>query len=228
MKLFLLVALVACAYAEPEAESKADADAQFLYSNGLRAYGSYGYAAPRVYSSSYVSRPYTTSYAYSAPYAYGNRYTAGYASPYTTYGYNRLFKRDAEAEAEPEAQYFANTYGGFGYSGYPYAAGYSAYSPYTTYSTAFPSYTTGYTAARYTAGYASPYTTYGYNRLFKREAEAESEGQFYGYPSTYAYGSYAYPSAYNYASVRPYTYATAAPYRFTNTYNSYPYSYGYF
>merc|ERR1719481_2056931 len=144
MKFFLLAALIACAYAEPEADAyyagaygygtygayrlhKRDAEAEpkaDAYYGGLYGYtgyglGSYGY-------SSYAAAPYT-SYGYAAPAYYGN-----YA-----HGAYRLAKRDAEAEPKADA-YYAGVYGypGYAYSGhrsYPYTYGSYAYPAYSRY-----------------------------------------------------------------------------------------------
>merc|ERR1712227_407091 len=76
MKMFVVLALAALAYAEPEAKPEAEADAALLY-------GAYGYAG----------YPYAARYGY--PYGYR---TYGY--PYT-YGY--YGKRSADAEPEAEA-----------------------------------------------------------------------------------------------------------------------------
>merc|ERR1719481_515512 len=131
MKFFLLAALIACAYAEPEADAyyagaygygtygayrlhKRDAEAEpkaDAYYGGLYGYtgyglGSYGY-------STYAAAPYT-SYGYAAPAYYGN-----YA-----HGAYRLAKRDADAEPKADAYY-----GGlYGYTGYGLGSyGYSTY-----------------------------------------------------------------------------------------------------
>merc|ERR1711868_213113 len=83
MKMFVVLALAALAYAEPEAKPEAEADAALLY-------GAYGYAG----------YPYAAGY---AGYPYGYR-THGY--PYT-YGYYGKRSADAgpEAEADPALLY---------------------------------------------------------------------------------------------------------------------------
>merc|ERR1712029_92926 len=172
MKFLVVLALVAAAYAEPEAE--ANADPAYYYSgwyghnyNGdhhspyyryaspywggyyNRGYGywkrdadsqpeaaadpAYYYAhsyhgyAPAVYHTATVynhNLAYNTGYAYAAPYNYGY--------------YNRVWKRDAEAEpeADAEAYWYGNAYNRWGnrwgYSGwynrpYGYNWGYSGY-----------------------------------------------------------------------------------------------------
>ena len=68
----VVLALVAAAYAEPEAEANAEAE-PWWYSN-------YGYASP-----------------------YYSGYRYGYSPYYNWGGYRYLWKRDAEAEAQPKA-----------------------------------------------------------------------------------------------------------------------------
>merc|ERR1712064_105619 len=98
MKFLVVLALVAAAYAEPEAEAKADP--AYWYGNywGTPSYyGGWGYSG------------------YASPY-WGGYYNRGY-------GY---WKRDAEAkpeaEANPEAYWYGNAYGAWGnrwgYSGW--------------------------------------------------------------------------------------------------------------
>merc|ERR1712227_709811 len=105
-----------------EAEADAESDAQLLYTNA--AYTTpYTYANPLVYST-----PYTTS---SVPKAYT------YTTPYMTYGYpyvhHTIAKREAEGEANADAQYYyGNYYGAFPYTAYGYPYTYGAY-PYNTY-----------------------------------------------------------------------------------------------
>merc|ERR1711936_26997 len=110
MKFLVVLALVAAAYAAPEAEANAEAE-PWWYSN-YGGWGGYRYASP-----------------------YWNRGYA-YASPY----YRGYWKRDAEAVAEPEAKadaeaepWWYSNYGGWG--GYRDASpywnrGYAYASPY--------------------------------------------------------------------------------------------------
>merc|ERR1712168_525984 len=157
MKFLLLAALVACAYAEPEADA---------YYSGYYGLGGYGYGLGAY---SYAPRAYVSSYSY-APYRYGAY---------------RLHKRDAEAEpksdaeAKPEADAY---YGGlYGYSGYGLGSyGYTSYAaaPYTSYTTApYTSY--GYAAPAY-------YGNYVHHGLYKRDAEAEPKSDAY-YGGLYGY-----------------------------------------
>merc|ERR1712241_1394291 len=136
-------------------------------------------ADPQVYTTG-LYNPYTYSSVYS-PYTYGS-----YIKPavYGGYGY-RVFKREAEAEAEPEADP-ALLYGNGLYSPYTYSGVYSPYT-YGTY-----------------GSYIKPavYGGYGY-RLFKRDAEAEPKADPALLYSNGLYSPYAYSSIY-----RPYTYGS--------------------
>merc|ERR1711881_184580 len=147
MKVLFVVALaLAAVVAEPEADAAADA-----------YYGYYGRPA-------YYGQRWGGYNGY-----YGNYYGyGGYPRTYG-YGYNRFWKRDAdaepEAEAKPEAEadpaaYYYGFYGHRPYSAY-YNRGYYGMSRY------YGNYYSGY-------GYPRSYG-YGYNRFWKREAEAEPE-----------------------------------------------------
>merc|ERR1711892_492603 len=119
MKMFVVLALVAAAVAEPEAE----ADAQYISTYG--AYGAHAYS-PYTHGlplNTYSATPLVRSYAASA-----TPLVRSYTPYQSTYGlYNRHFiaKREAEAEADP-----ALIYGS--YAGAPLASTYS--TPLTTYS----------------------------------------------------------------------------------------------
>merc|ERR1719381_357143 len=99
MKFIAIACFAAVAFAEPEADAKADP--ALLYST-------FGYGGYPAYST------------------YGLR-TYGY--PAYTYGYNGYYgKRSADAEADPALLYSTFGYGGYpAYSTYGYA-GYPAYS----------------------------------------------------------------------------------------------------
>merc|ERR1711894_247490 len=107
MKLFAVLALAAVAFAEPEAEGKANPDSALLY-------GAYGYGLP--YAGAYGG--YRTYGAY-RPYSYGGGYYYG--------------KRSADAEPEGNA----NAYYPYAYGAYPYAYGagygYRTYGAYGAY-----------------------------------------------------------------------------------------------
>jgi len=119
MKMFVVLALVAAAVAEPEAE----ADAQYISTYG--AYGAHAYS-PYTHGlplNTYSATPLVRSYPASA-----TPLVRSYTPYQSTYGlYNRHFiaKREAEAEADP-----ALIYGS--YAGAPLASTYS--TPLTTYS----------------------------------------------------------------------------------------------
>merc|ERR1712012_888790 len=161
MKFLVVLALVAAAYAEPEAEAKADP--AYWYGNywGTPSYyGGWGYSG---YASPYWGGYYNRGYGYwkrdaeakpeanaDPAYWYGNYYGlpsyyggwgySGYASPYWGGYYNRGYGYwKSEAEANPEAYWYGNAYGAWGnrwgYSGWynrPY--GYNwGYSGYRRY-----------------------------------------------------------------------------------------------
>merc|ERR1712088_1003430 len=135
MKLAVLaLCLVAAVVAEPEAEASPDAYyGSYGYGLGYRGYGYGGYyghgyyrgkrsadADPAVFYGAYA--PYGYGY---APYAYAPYRLAVAVShqhvstPAATYGVHQLHKREAEADAEPEAYYGRYGYRA-GYYGYPY------------------------------------------------------------------------------------------------------------
>jgi len=164
MKLFVVLALfVAAAIAEPEAE--AEADPAYFYSNyyspyGYRSYGGYGW----------------------------NPLSYGYYS-YRPYGYNwggyRFFKREAGAEAQPEAEadpayFYSNYYNNNYWSPYKYGV----------YGLGLPLYANMYDTYMYGYGPKSYY----YNRFFKREAEAEPEAEA---DPAYFYSNFYQPYAYH-------------------------------
>merc|ERR1719486_1401873 len=101
MKMLVVLALAALAYAEPEAEA-----------NAALLYGAYGYAGYHPYASVYSG------------------YRGYYGHPYTYGGYYGKRSADAEPEADADALYgyygYARPYGGYyggyryGYAGYPY------------------------------------------------------------------------------------------------------------
>merc|ERR1712088_204635 len=180
-----LFALVAVAFAEPEADS------QFVYSNvaGVPVHGVYNTYAGHVVSP--VVKPGVPEDTDSVKLAKEQHKFAQhvqkvnkvqYVAPYTTYAgvpyvhhpvaTHFIAKREAEAEADPAV--FYNAYN-------------KVYSPYTT----------GYT-------YSTPYV----HAIGKREAEADSDAALYYRTYGYNYGS---PYTYNYGA-SPYTYG-AYPYR---------------
>merc|ERR1719187_612496 len=105
MKLLVLLALLGCVLAEPEAKAGADADAWYgSYGLGYRGYGGYGLGY-RYYGLGYGG--------------YGG-YGLGYGSHYIG---KRSADSEPEAEAVPEADAWYGGYG-LGYRGY---GGYGGY-----------------------------------------------------------------------------------------------------
>merc|ERR1712012_988798 len=211
-----LFALVAVAFAEPEADS------QFVYSNvaGVPYHGVYntyaGYVVAPVVKQVVPEDTDSVKLAkkqhelaqevekvaqkvakvqYVAPYT---TYAAA-AFPYAQYpvAAHVIAKREADSEADPAV--FYNAYNGV----YPAYSGYSAY-PYTTAVAGYPyNYNKVVAGVPYTTGYT--YSTPVVHSIGKREAEADSDAALY-------YNTYGY----NYA---PYTYNYGTPY----TYNAFPY-----
>jgi hypothetical protein len=209
---------------EAEAEAEPEADAQY-YST----YNTFSRFTP--YTGQYQSYGYT-GYPYSS--IYNNFYN------------RRVFKREAEAEPEADAQYYRvfNTFSGYtpytgqyqtyGYTGYPYSSIYnnfynrhvfkreaeaepeadaqymSYYNNYrvTPYSSGYQTY--GYSGYPYTAGYT--YNNFYNRHVFKREAEAEPEAdaQYMNYYNNGYYGNY--QSGFRY----PYTSYVNTPYIYNN------------
>merc|ERR1712083_764703 len=136
-RLIALLALVACAFAEPEAEPKADAEPWYSYGySGLYRPYTYGAYYPRTYGyghrlwkreaeakpKSEADPQYLINNAYAYTYPYTSTYHTAYTYPTYTYGSHYLYKAEAEAEADPWYRY--------GYGGYsrPYAyGGYRSY-----------------------------------------------------------------------------------------------------
>jgi len=181
MKFLLLVALIACAYAEPEADA---------YYRGY-------------YGGHYAPRGYVSSYNY-APYRYTGYTGYGYGSPYT-YGYRALHKREAEAEPEADA-YYARTYGYTGaYNGLYGYRGYAA-SPYT-YAASPYRYSYGYSRPAYSYGYRALHKR---DADAEPEADAYYRSYYnYGVPAyrSYAYGAYRpYRNYYSYGRPSAYSY----------------------
>merc|ERR1712184_221494 len=172
MKFFAVLALAAVAFAEPEADAKADPAV---------LYGAYGYGLP--YASVYGG--YRTYGAY--PYTYGGAY----------YG-----KRSADAEPEAAADAEADPallYGAYGY-GLPYSSVYRSYGAYPYGYRTYGAYPYAYYGKRsadaepeadaeadpallygaygYGLPYSGVYRTYGaypYGYYGKRSADAEPE-----------------------------------------------------
>merc|ERR1711878_25287 len=204
MKLIAVLALAAVAFAEPEADPKADPWLAYGYGSHPYSYGYAGYRGYYGYPYAYYGKrsaeaepeaeaeadPWYT-YGYGHPYAYGYRTYGAYPYSYGYYG-----KRSAEAEPEAEADP-ALLYGAYGY-GYP-----GVYGGYRTYG-------------------AYPYA-YGNRFVYgKRSAEAEPEAEADPallYTSSVAGGLvspvvsslYTHPVASVAAPLTTYTHAVAAP-----------------
>jgi len=220
MKMLLIFALVAAAYAEPEAE----ADPQLL----LNQYaGAYPYSAGLTYpyASTYV-KPAVT---YKAPVVYRAPLTTSYMAPYTyPYAAHHLFKREAEAEPEADSQVLLNNYA-YNAGVLPYTAGVLPYAHHT-YAHSYIKPAVTYKApvvykAPLTTSYMAPYTYpyAGVHRVFKREAEAEPEADSQVFYNNYAYNAGVLPYT---AGVLPYarTYSGLYPNVYSGVYN-YPYVY---
>merc|ERR1712088_904597 len=224
-----LFALVAVAFAEPEADS------QFVYSNvaGVPVHGVYNTYAGHVVSP--VVKPVVT---YNA--AVPAVPVVKYVNPHHTEGMTKEGvpeKTDSVKIAEKQHEYAQavekvknvhyvapyTTYAGFPYVHHPVAAHVVAKREadseadpavfYNAYGTGYPYAASTYTHYPYTTAVAGvpAYPTTGYtypvvHSLGKREAEADSDAALY-------YRTYGY----NYGS--PYTYSYGTPY----TYGAYPY-----
>merc|ERR1712032_27840 len=126
MKLFAVLALAAVAFAEPEAEGKAEGNPALLYgtygygvpyAGAYGAYGAYSAYHPAAYGGYYYGKrsaeaepegaadanadAYYRYYGYARPYAYGAGY--GYRT-YGAYPYAPAYYGKRSAEAEPEAE----------------------------------------------------------------------------------------------------------------------------
>merc|ERR1712117_949924 len=115
MKLIAVLALAAVAFAEPEADPKADP---------WLTYGYAGYGLP--YAGVYGGYRTYGGYPYAGVYGAGYRTYGAYPYSYAYYG-----KRSAEAEPEAEADP-ALLYGAYGY-GLPYSGVYGGYRTYGAY-----------------------------------------------------------------------------------------------
>merc|ERR1711997_634134 len=153
---------------------------------------------------------------------------------YGVYGAHGLYKREAEAEADP-----AFYYGNYGYT-YPAYTGYTGYSVPAVHSvakTVVPTVAKTVVQAPVVAKsvvspfYSAlnyPYATYGagYTHLIKREAEAEAEADPALYYGNYGYGVPAYTAGV-YNGYTGYTGLNTYAYNPVYGYNSYGYNRGY-
>merc|ERR1711915_147043 len=203
MKMFVVLALAACAFAEPEADP-----AVLLAGNGVYAPSVYnaGLYSNVVRPYSNVVRPYTTV---SAPLV--SSYNYRYASPLVSAlsPVHAIGKREAEAEPEADAQVYSTYATGVPVSTY----GAHVAAPLTTYNVAAP-LTTSYAAniaaapmyyrSNFVHSPVSALTTYNtpyVHTLGKREAEAEADAQFFTSPVAYTTAAHV---------AAPLTYTTAA------------------
>ena len=200
---FAILLLAAVAFAEPEAKPEAEADPALLYSSYYGyPYAHSGYYGYGGYGSYYGGYPYSSYY---------GGYGGYYGSPYAGY---RLWKRDAEAKPEAEAEadpavlyssayaHHAYPYANYAY-GYPYAYAAHTYAApaVTTHAVATPAVTYAAPAHTYAApahvSYVKPYSYYansgGAVHIVKRDAEpkADADAQYY-YNRYYGYGGYRY------------------------------------
>jgi len=179
MKMFVVLALAACAFAEPEA------DPAVLLGNGVYA--------PSLYNAglySNVVRPYvsTVNRVVSTPLVSSYRYASPLVSALSPV--HAIGKREAEAEPEADAQVFSTYAAGVPVS--TYAAGlpvstYAAHhvaAPLTTYNVAAPMYNS---FVRSPVSALTTYRTPYVHAIGKREAEAEPEADAQ-FISTYAAG----------------------------------------
>jgi len=187
-----------------EAEAEPEADSQVLYNTPYTA-GVLPYTAgvlPYTAAQTYI-KPAVT---YKAPVVYKAPLTTSYMAPYTYpyAGVHRVFKREAEAEPEADSQVLYNTPYTAGV--YPYTAGVLPYTAAKTYIKPAVTYKAPVVyKAPLTTSYMAPYTYpyAGVHRIFKREAEAESEADsqvLYNTPYTAGVLPYTYK-----AGVLPYT-----------------------
>merc|ERR1712168_1150210 len=240
-----LFALVAAAFAEPEAN--AEADPQLLVygahtTGGLVHHPLSGAVTPDDTAAVKVARAqHLTARAqhltakYGLPLTYSAHHVAAakavlpltytYPSAYP-YTYSRFVKREAEAEADADPAFYYNN----AYNTYPFTYGY----PSATYTC--PTYATGctpktvlpYTAAKTVLPYTYRYPTYTtgarlIHNIHKREAEAD--------PYTFYNGVYGLNYGFPYTSTgftgykHPYTYSTVAAHpAYTSAYTTYPYA----
>merc|ERR1739848_6236 len=221
-RLIALFAVVACAFAEPEADPQVFYNTYGYYpyahhglahaSPGLVRYPASGAVVPADTASVAVAK---ANHLATKAATYATRYP--YVLPYVLRG-----KREAEAEPEAEAdpQVFYNSY-------YPYAHTYGSYAHVAapvTYTHTAPVVTQAAVSAVKPAvvtktapvvQYTYPTYTYptyahlAHHVIAKRDAEADSDSQYF-YNGAYGYGGF----------YRPYTYGAYS------AYSGYPYTYG--
>merc|ERR1712179_172030 len=186
MKLFIIAALLASVYAEPESEAKADAKPWVSYGSAL----------------GYAGYPHVATYAGAVGYPYASAYGLGYNG--YALGTHYLGKRsaDSDSEAKPWLAYANTAYGAYPYS--TYASGVYGY-PAATY--AHAGYARlGYAGVHYLGkrsadgeAEAKPDAYYGYSaygypgyRSAYHLGYGLGYGHRVGYGLGYGYGGYAY------------------------------------
>merc|ERR1712165_332975 len=221
MKMFLVLALVAAFCAEPEADPQLLLHTPYIkpvvdathYTAGVQKFSN-GAVVPEDTMSvklakaqhfqakavEYMKKPYMVApVVYKAPIAPVAPLAHHTYAPYTyPYAAHHIFKREAEAEPEADAQVLLNTYKA---GVLPYTAGVLPYAHHT-YAHSYIKPAVTYKApvvykAPLTTSYMAPYTYpyAGVHRVFKREAEAEPEAD----------SQFVYNTAYS-AGVLPTTY----------------------
>merc|ERR1711936_908143 len=236
MKMFLVLALVAAVCAEPEADPQLLLHTPYVkpvvpvvdathYTAGVQKFSN-GAVVPEDTMSvklakaqhfqakavEYMKKPYMVApVVYKAPIAPVAPLAHHTYAPYTyPYAAHHVFKREAEAEPEADAQVLLNTYSAgvlpTTYAAgltYPYASTYV--KPAVTYKA--PVVYKAPLTTSYMAPYTYPYA--GVHRVFKREAEAEPEADSQFVYNT-AYSAGVLPTTYT-AGVYPYTTAGVLP-----------------
>merc|ERR1711988_1852761 len=229
MKLIAVLALAAVAFAEPEADPKADPWLTYGYAGyglpyagvygGYRTYGAYPYSYGYYGKRSAEAEPEAEadpallygSYGY-AGYPYAGVYGAGYRT-YGAYPYSYAYygKRSAEAEPEPEAEadpallYSTSSVVAPLTTAYTHAVAapltypHAVAAPAVTYTAAVPTVAT--TAVKTVVpSVASTVYSHAYPYVYgKRSADAEAD-----------------PALLYTAGVAPYTHAVAAPLAYTH------------
>jgi len=236
MKMFLVLALVAAVCAEPEADPQLLLHTPYIkpvvdathYTAGVQKFSN-GAVVPEDTMSvklakaqhfqakavEYMKKPYMVApVVYKAPIAPVAPLAHHTYAPYTyPYAAHHIFKREAEAEPEADAQVLLNTYKA---GVLPYTAGVLPYAHHA-YAHSYIKPAVTYKApvvykAPLTTSYMAPYTYpyAGVHRVFKREAEAEPEADSQFLLNNYAYSAGVLPTTYT-AGVYPYTTAGVLP-----------------
>jgi len=194
LRFVTLFALVAAAFAEPEAQMVHHANGAVVPDDTM---------AVKLARSQHLTAKFGMPLAYSLPYTYQRSilpYAYTYPAAYTNA--HIIAKREAEAKADPLTIYSH----AYNYGAWPYTTGYArTIAPYT------------YTTAQNVMPYTYTYPAYTNAHLIaKREAEAEADPLTI-YSNAYNYGAWPYTTGYA-RTIAPYTYTTAQnimPYTYT-------------